>query len=342
MTTRILAAALLTLGGALLAPAACDTGMVINDMQSSVEGARSAPCPGRCLPLAASALWSEPLFVWAGDARESPVCEELGLVHVVEGGTRPRADLTCPDCACERRPCTDGLGFQATGDPECVPMRMGWHADAAGEGECMRYRAPQEPGFHAWRLEYPDGLCRAFRKDRDVERSADLWEEAFLACRPRSTAAHACSDPFAEGCVSPYKEPLERGFRACVRYEDVSAMDSDAVWDDTSCPPDYPDKLIGYLRVEGGCGECTCELREGTGCSVEVSVYGDARCTQLLASKVMTDDSCLTLPAPSRLGGVVVHERDAGTAGCEPRSGPPQGSPAPAGREMFCCQPGGT
>lgn len=348
MTNRILAATLLCLSASLLLPAACDIETSVDltlasRYRDSRYGDRRPACPGRCKPQA-DKYWSEPLLVWTGPVHESPGCEPLGLLDVVEGGIRPRAALACPECACETRSCTDGIGLHATGAPECVPRMVSWHMHDLSEGTCMQYHAPQAPGYQSWQLEYSDGLCRPYRKPHDVERADELWEEAFLACRPRGSMAYRCEGSLNEYCVHPYEEPLKRGFQACVRYQDISARDDDPMWDTTICPPEYPEKIIGYLGVEPGCGECVCDLSESTACAVEVSVYGDKKCMELLGSKVVSlDDSCLTLPAPSMIGGVVIRTRGAGITGCEPRdTGPPQGAPKPVRREMFCCQPRGT
>lgn len=344
MTNRILAAALLCLGASLLVPTACDNGVLVEGSLTPGWIDTRSPCPGRCMRHVEDYVWSYPLLVWTGRTQELPSCEQLGLIHVVEGGTRPRADLACPECACEALSCTDGLGLHGTGAPECEPMMRSWHTKAAGEGECMRYSTFRGPGYHAWQIEYPHGLCRPFRRTREIRHPAELWEESFLACRPRGAMAYRCDAPLDGYCVHPYEEPRKRGFQVCVRYQDISAMDDDPMWENTSCPPEYPEKLIGHLGVEDGCGECTCELREGATCSFEVSVYGDSKCTELLGSKVVSlDDPCLTLPAPSAAGGVVVRKRDAGPVACEPRDvGPRRTSPTPVRREMFCCQPRGT
>jgi hypothetical protein len=95
---------------------------------------------------------------------------------------------------------------------------------------------------------------------------------------------------------------------------------------DVACPASWPQKHVLYQNVqdERSCSECSCGPIEGTQCTVKYRIFGDALCSNEIASHDIDgpgDDTCYPLPSGNAISGKSMEKVDHKPGACQPLGG---------------------
>ncbi|AUX38018.1 MULTISPECIES: hypothetical protein [Sorangium] len=318
-----------------------------------IGGGMSSLCVGQCVPREPPG-WFEPLLLWMGPPDRAPDCPATAPVP----GFELHADLVvepyrCAACACDPpdASCEVPAPWSAVDSSTCPAgpgaQRTPFAAPEAWDGTCTTANAIPAGqacagGPCAQSLDIPAprvraGACAPSVVEEPGEEPGEpqggfRWATLARACAgvtppaPCGGPGTRCSPAPPEGDAAP-----PGGFLTCILHHEG----------EHECPPTYPSRRVVYEGAEDsrGCTACTCGEPSGGACSVWVSAFSDAACSDGVVSVLMSSEAsfCGAIAPGTALGSKSAAVVDLEPGSCTPGGGEPIGDVAPRGAVTFCC-----
>jgi hypothetical protein len=319
-------------------------------------------CPGACRRVLNEYITFNPeyfpLLVWMGKEEDAPRCEYYGMAPMARWGIELREDASCPPCACrEDESCQWAAvryrsGTDCDGEQVRQPVLVGGFQSSYRAMPDCEELATGDRGLpiDAYGFE-PVELWPSCKGEEGQAVPGETWKTVAVECSPNYQNTRDLPS-VTWGCPEDEKGPraclfdrlpVRDGFRACIwgdsesRYQNPPRDPADT----PACPLEYPNKTVAYETVDG-CGECQCAVEHEPACSLQISIYGDDECTELLDEENVVSSWCTGGQAAldaRRYSIDLVRRHD---EPCLPtgRTYVPLGTPVRPGRDwvVYCCE----
>ncbi|XXY45299.1 hypothetical protein WME91_35365 [Sorangium sp. So ce269] len=301
------------------------------DMHSSL-------CSGQCAPPAPLG-WFGPALLWSGPPEAAPDCPADAPTLGYEGfADLQQPPKECAACACDPPEASCALPTDWAASSSSCPgdepgaVATSFAAPDGWDGACTAANAIPadqlcngEPCVQSLTIAAPSVTTGACTPRVDVPPPVpklDPWATRAIACL--AGAYTSCND--ATTCVPA----APSGFRTCVFHEG-----------EADCPEGYALKHTFFKEVIDGrdCTACGCGDPTGASCTLMVSVYRDAGCTDPLASSLVGSSVpfCVVTPPGVGLGSKSATIAAVEPGACAPHGGEPVGELQPSAPSTFCC-----
>jgi len=319
-------------------PPRCTDG---GDTDGGDEGGTSLLCPpGTCAPQNPQS-WEGPVALYYGPDFEAPSCPDTAPTLVFEGWPEPDP-IPCETCSCEPSVGTCSLPTTWTVNSAACSgggVNTPFNAPTNWDGTCTANIAIQE-----------GKTCGGVPCVGSLTISPPVIEEP--PCTPHGNGdplpgpAHFTAGdafrPFGRACTgAPWPACGQQQDKACVpkppSFETCIMREGDE-----PCPEGWPIKhlLYGEVNDQRQCSACTCSAPSGGSCTAFAAVHGDATCSTLQGSLVVTtgqEPKCLDLTIGAGLAAKSATLLTYEPSTCTPEGGQAVGDLVLLDARTFCC-----